>query len=109
MQIQVHEHTKTLILQIEGEQQGLNDALVFIAHLHTVWLLVLFQTSTLTPQKRGTNKHLQLVSFLNLALVPLRSLSLLEATTQRAGDSEYHVREQVGPDSGPGGPAPLAS
>lgn len=39
-------------------------------------------------------KYLQVQSFLKLALVPVRSLSLLEATAQTAD----HVREQVGPD-----------
>lgn len=62
--------------------------------------------STLTQsQRRKQTKYLQVRLLLNRAPVPLRSLSLPEATAHQAGDREYRVKEQVGQDSGPGDPA----
>lgn len=71
--------------------------LLFFATTFPVFALHLI-SSCIT--KTQTTKYLQVQSFLNLALVPLRSLSALEATVHQTGDSVYHVREQVGPDSG---------
>lgn len=48
-------------------------------------------------------EYLQVQFFLNSSLVPLWSLPPPEATVHQAGDGVYHVKEQVGQDSGPGG------
>lgn len=68
-------------------------------------VVALHLNPVVSSQGDKQTKYLQVQFFLNRALVPLQSLSLLEATVHEAGDSVYHVREQVGQDSGPGGPA----
>lgn len=100
----VHTRTQTHIVLIQTEQLDANNTASPFCSSPEGPVLALHLTS-LTEQV--FKKYLQVQSFFNLALVPLRSSHFLKPQLNKQETvCVFHVKEQVGRDSGPpDGPA----